>query len=351
MAYRASKNGWAVLLPLFGLLLAGAPARAQTGGGPASGTSFGLVMGPYRQDAAGPLQTKFPWQAGAYLYWSHAPGQGWVAEAGYANWSTERRDTYYGGQEATNDLSIYRMSGKNIEVRFGPMLPLPPPLGTHWSAGILVGMRWQDVAWSRSGQVGDWMQYPVEVGGDTEYLNTVEVRVITGGLGSGRPTMTLAYVWSRLQTQTYPWSGASRADGPRFLLGIPLDTWPPRPEPPSGGVSTPASSRYAQGISGALIGAGLGIGLLQGTAVLQGSPLMSLADHARFVIGCGVLGSALAVTRASENRGPWLFAARVAGGAAVAAAQGALMRRALDYDLPDPALMLTIPLGVLLPGG
>ena len=230
MVNRIRRTSWAMLLSVFGLLLAIAPAGAQTGGGSPSGTSFGLVMGPYRQDADGPLQTKFPWQAGFYLYWSHGPGAGWLAEAGYANWSTERRDTYYGGGASAYDPSIYRMSGKNIEIRFGPIFPLPL-LGTEWSAGILVGMRWQEVAWSFYGQIGDWTQYPVGVDGDTEHLSTVEARVTTGGLGSGRPTMTLAYTWSRLQTQTYPWSGVSRADGPGRPHAPGPGLRPPRPGP------------------------------------------------------------------------------------------------------------------------
>ncbi len=243
------------------------------------------------------------------------------------------------------------LAGDDLTLLVGPVLHCgsigPADLWLGATAGLGRHREWP---FSPYGQIGDELApRPPLPGGRHEIRAVAELRLRLGGARfGGLPALEIAHRWSRSQWMLREEPALVGSSETRLAVSTGLLPFPFRLERPERPLPRRPTSLYGRAVGGTLSGLTAAVVLVEGTAVVQGRKLGRALDYREGLLVGAVTGCALAITR---ERGDWRIrplTLRLVGGGVVALAQGWVMREAFDFNLPDPGLMLTIPLGELL---
>jgi hypothetical protein len=99
---------------------------------------------------------------------------------------------------------------------------------------------------------------------------------------------------------------------------------------------------------GTFIGIVGGIAAIESVYILRGKPSGKAASYTGAVVAGGIIGSALSISRARRDFSVTSVAARLAGGTLAAVVESLLFYKLFDFYLPNPGLMLVVPLGAMM---
>lgn len=240
---------------------------------------------------------------------------------------------------------ITGMGGKYFELHLGPMLTVGNIWKTHFFSVALLGVRKFEEKWK---SYHPYLEFPGPVipPGPTETQFTAEVRLRMAFNRQATGMMLEAgYVWSSLLTSDSDTPAYTSPDGLRLLIHMPLYPWPYLIERTKPAEFKTPETVYHRGVAGTFLGIVGGIVAIESFYVLHGEKLGKAADYSYAIIASGIAGSALAISRARKDFRLAPVAARLTGGALVAVVESILFNYLFDFNLPNPGLMLTVPLG------
>lgn len=245
--------------------------------------------------------------------------------------------------EELHDLT--GIGGKYLELHFGPMLAV----GNIWKINIftavLLGARRFEEKWEYSYWYQEYPGHDFPTGlTETQFTTEVRLRMAFNRQATGM-MLEAGYVWSSLLTSDSDTPAYTSPDGLRLLIHMPLYPWPYLIERTKPAEFKTPETVYHRGVAGTFLGIVGGIVAIESFYVLHGEKLGKAADYSYAIIASGIAGSALAISRARKDFRLAPVAARLTGGALVAVVESILFNYLFDFNLPNPGLMLTVPLG------
>ena len=240
------------------------------------------------------------------------------------------------------------IGGRYFELHLGPMLMLGNLAKMHFFSAALFGFRRFEERWKHFHPYREFPgpEYP---SGPTETHLTAQARMrMSFNRNATGMMLEAAYVWScRLWSNSYTPAYTS-PDGLRLSIQIPLYPWPYLIERTKPAEFKTPETVYHRGVAGTFLGIVGGIAAIEGLYLLRGEKLGKAANYTNAIIAGGIAGSALAISRARKDFRLAPVAARLTGGAFVAVIESILIKYLFDFNLPNPGLMLTVPLGSML---
>jgi len=310
----------------------------------------------------GDLNSRIPIDEGGYLllglsgFIPVSKTMGILGELSYGSWPEMRaaeQPTQWSGPPYDRGW-LAGTRGRYFELHIGPTVRLFNFPGFHLFPGAMVGVRYFREKWryfnpyrypldSREYSVPKYPSGPAEVHG------TAQVRLrLAGDADAFGAALEASYIWSRRVLSNTDSTAYSRPDGLRLLLKIPLNPWAYGIERTTYQSPQKPATVYMRGVSGTFIGIVGGICAVESSLIVRGREPGKSSDFTVAIIAGGVVGSALGISRAREDIRLASVGARLAGGALAAVTETFIFSNLFDFDLPNPGLMLAVPLGSIL---
>ncbi len=312
--------------------------------------SLGISIGSASMEVRAPANQRKHIMFSLNGYYPLGDKIGMFGEFSYGAWPAVNPDTlpleWPEWPEELHDLT--GIGGKYLELHFGPMLTVGNIWKTHFFSAALLGVRKYEEKWESYHPYREWPG-PVFLTGPTETQFTAEVRLRMAFNRQATGMMLEAgYVWSSLLASDSDTPAYTSPDGLRLLIHMPLYPWPYLIERIKPAEFKTPETVYHRGVAGTFLGIVGGIVAIESFYVLHGEKLGKAADYSYAIIAGGIAGSALAISRARKDFRLAPVAARLTGGAFVAVVESILFNHLFDFNLPNPGLMLTVPLGSML---